>query len=227
MSYKRTIWELVMYKINFLRAFILLFLTNALLFIGISKPEASDGEEEIENFRTVGPRRRLKGAPESVTSYLPPIVVNSPDKSIRECQSRAKFFVTAHNLRTYDAVAEFVQNSSNLYYASDLINLANHYRHIAQTDTISLASKIFNRIVHSENEFITNRHKSLSYLGLAKIEGRAESYDKAKNLAAKATLYDPNRGTKAFLEMMTKRCEAALSPVTSASPAPKRNKTDR
>jgi hypothetical protein len=64
-----------MYKINYLRYFILILLTKTLLIIGISSPEASDGKEEMDDFGTVASRHRLKNTPD-ITTYLPGIVKN-------------------------------------------------------------------------------------------------------------------------------------------------------
>ncbi|MBY0281377.1 MAG: hypothetical protein K2W94_04385 [Alphaproteobacteria bacterium] len=194
-----------MYKINYLRSFILIFLTNTLLVIGISSPEASDGEEEMDGFRTVTTsRRRLKSNPEPITTYLPEVIASSPNKRIRECQDRARFFATSQNLKTFDDIEVFIEDVG-AYHASDLINLANHYRHIPSQETTSLAATIFNNIISSKSRFITNRHKSLSYLGLAKIQGRAEDYEEAINLATKADKYESTKEIIGFLQMMAEK----------------------
>ena len=204
-----------MYKINLLRNFILLLLTTTLFIIGIRSPEAADGEEEMEGFRTVTPRRRLKSMPEPMTSYLPPIIVNSPDKSIKECQQRAKLFVTSHSLKTYLDVEELITSSSISRYPSDLINLANHYRHTGNSKATQLATKIFNNIINSDSDAISDRHRSLSYLGLAKIKGRAGLYSEAWSLATRAAKYESTSAIKGFLAMMKEQTEAAdvLAPV--------------
>lgn len=192
-----------------LRNFILLIITNALLVIGISSPEAADGEEEQDTFRTVTHRRRFKQTSESAASYLPPIKIDSPTKSIRECQTRAKLFTSLHSLKTYESAEAFIEEPANLYHTSDLINLANHYRHIPQEEPISLAAKIFRNIIDSKDKNVTNRHKSLSYLGLAKIKGRAEDYEKAINFALLAKKYESTKEIDDFLDIMSKRASSA------------------
>ncbi len=66
-----------MYKINYLRYFILILLTKTLLITGISNPEASDGEEEMDDFRAVASRHCLKNTPD-ITTYLPEVLENLP-----------------------------------------------------------------------------------------------------------------------------------------------------
>jgi hypothetical protein len=216
-----------MYNINYLRTFILILLTNTLLIIGISSPEASDGEEEMDGFRTVASRRRLKNTPEYITTYLPEIAANSPDKKIRECQDRARFFTTSQRLRTYEDAQSFIDDPSSAYHASDLINLANHYRHIPSEETNSLASRIFNTIISSKSKFITNRHKSLSYLGLAKIQGRAEDYEEAINLASYAAIHESTKEIENFLKIMEEKFSESTDIRVVVSFIPHKSKRKR
>jgi len=216
-----------MFNTILLRSFILLTLINSLLFIGISSPEAADGEEEQDTFRTVAHRRRFKHTPDPTTTCLPSIQIDSPTKSIRACQARAQLFTNVYGLKSYEAVEAFIEEPKNLNYTSDLINLANHYRHIPQEETISLAARIFSNIVNASDKHITKRHKSLSYLGLAKIQGRTEDYDGAIEFALQAAAYESTKEINDFLEMMARKAKPIDTLTVTITLTPSKGKRKR